>query len=210
MSFVVKRKRECSEKIEKENKIKASKYSSQKLLKEFKPSNFPFIVSTSKRNNYSNDNPGPGEYNQDINAFTNIKNLTRDYNENNKMVCLSDNSMEKIGFIQKDKRFKYGKPKLINHCQGFYFPPLSSKMQIFNKSRAVINKVKKKLIALKKESSILSITKEKENKIDTMINGILIKTHNPKLYKTFTGEKRDKVKPDSYEIDVSKKPHNTN
>lgn len=218
MAFVVKSKRKCNEKIVEADELGPGEYLQQTTMKKIMPSKVAFMTTTLKRNNYSSDNPGPGEYYQDYTQMNYIKNISKDHNFQEQVCYMNDSSLtksaiEKLGFMNKDKRFKFYEPKQKNPGPGVYFPSLCSKIQTFNRTRATVLKEAKErkprlIIALKKKSSVRRLPMTQDYGFEVLANGRLIKKHNPELYKTFSSEKGT-AGAGCYEIDNSKKWHNT-
>lgn len=221
MAFVIKSKKGEDIKIGETNDIGPGEYLVQTKVKEIKISKAPFLVTVSRDARKDNEVPGPGSYYQDETLANYLKNLQNEkissLNDKDQVLVTKGNysinlkyDVEKLGFLQKEKRFKY--KQNYHPGPGCYFPSLVSRnkeqMQI---RHANSEKTKfKKLIMKRQESSIPSIPVTNQVfGFDVSSNGNLVRKANPDMYRTFSGEKGDTVGPGSYEIDYPDKWHKT-
>lgn len=222
MAMVYKSERNLDIPIYEQNILGPGEYYPYTSKKNFSINKEPFLTSSPRSKFEVKDTPGPGAYYHDETYIKILKNLesekiskqndrtnllTKELNGNLSKLCFLVNT-EKKGFNIKSKRFKI--LDTVNNAPG---PGQYYKEKKVKKNKN--QKLKENEIYLSKRFNIIknneflkipTIPSKKNNfGFDILDNGKLIQRQNPEMYKTFSGEKDDKVGPGSYEIE---KPNN--
>jgi hypothetical protein len=210
MAFVYKSERSYkNQKIGETDSIGPGEYLPQTDLKRIKISKSPFMSNSNRSDFIFNDNPGPGSYYHDETLINYLKNIQNEKisSQNDKVhlmakgntIQLQPNS-EKLGFLNKEKRFKIIQDKDNVPGPGFYYNNNNKRFKINNN-----NSLPKKSYEKNYNNLIPTIPSMKQQfGFDVLENGTLVQKQNPDFYKTFSGEKGDTVGPGSYDIETPK------
>ena len=212
MAFVYKSERSNNklQKIGETDSIGPGEYLPQTDLKHIKISKSPFMSNSNRSDFVYNDNPGPGSYYHDetlINYLKNIQNEKISLQNDRVHLMSKGNTIElqpnseKLGFLNKERRFKIIKDKENVPGPGFYYNDGNNKRFKYNNNNNIPIKSYEKIY----NNLIPTIPSIKQQfGFDILENGKLVQKQNPDFYKTFTGEKGDTVGPGSYEIESPK------
>jgi hypothetical protein len=214
MAFVYKAERSYkNQKIGETDSIGPGEYLPQTDLKRIKISKSPFMSNSLRSDYIYNDNPGPGSYYHDETLINYLKNIQNEKisSQNDRVHLMSKGNTielqpnaEKLGFLNKEKRFKIKNNNENVPGPGFYYNEENrKKLKYFKINNNNNNSVPKKSYEKNYNNLIPTIPSIKQQfGFDILEDGKLVQKQNPDFYKTFTGEKGDTVGPGSYDIET--------
>ena len=188
MAFVYKSERTNSklQKIGETDSIGPGEYLPQTDLKHIKISKSPFMSNSNRSDFVYNDNPGPGSYYHDetlINYLKNIQNEKISLQNDRVHLMSKGNTIElqpnseKLGFLNKERRFKIIKDKENVPGPGFYYNDGNNKRFKYNNNN---NNIPIKSYEKIYNNLIPTIPSIKQQfGFDVLENGKLVQKQNP-------------------------------